>query len=113
MELAEVRIFLEARRRQLAEELAELTKPPEAGANVSFGKRIGEGTTEAVERISSTAAARSIAGGLAEVDRALEKIDEGTYGVCDDCGEPISPERLEAMPSATLCVRCSARRDSR
>jgi DnaK suppressor protein len=113
MELAEVRILLEARRRQLAEELAELTMPPEAGANLSFGKRIGEGTTEAVERISSTAAARSIASGLAEVDRALKKVDEGTYGVCDDCGEPISSERLEAMPFATLCIRCSARRSSR
>ena len=110
MRLEEVQILLEARRRQLAEELAELTKPPEAGSNLSFGKRIGEGTTEAVERISSTAAARSIAASLAEVDRALVKVDEGTYGLCDDCGLPISSERLEGMPSATRCVTCSARR---
>jgi DnaK suppressor protein len=113
MERAEVQVLLEARRRQLADELAELTKPPEAGSNLSFGKRIGEGTTEAVERISSTATARSIAAALAEVERALEKVDEGTYGRCDDCGEPISSERLEAMPSATLCVTCSARRSAR
>ena len=112
MQLEKVQILLEARRRQLADELAELTKPPEAGSNVSFGKRIGEGTTEAVERISSTAAARSIAAALAEVDRGLEKVDEGTYGLCDECGQPISPERLEAMPSATLCVTCSARRSA-
>jgi RNA polymerase-binding transcription factor len=113
MEPAEVRVLLEARRRQLADELAELTKPPEAGSNLSFGKRIGEGTTEAVERISSTATARSIAAALAEVERALEKVDEGTYGLCDDCEEPINSERMEAMPSATLCVTCSARRSSR
>ena len=112
MGLKEVQALLEARRRQLADELAELTKPPEAGSNLSFGKRIGEGTTEAVERISSTAAARSIAAALGEVDRALEKVDEGTYGLCDDCGQPISSERLEAMPSATLCVTCSARRSA-
>jgi DnaK suppressor protein len=112
MQLEEVQALLQARRRQLAEELAELTKPPEAGSNLSFGKRIGEGTTEAVERISSTAAARSIATSLAEVDRALEKVDEGTYGLCDDCGQAISSERLEAMPSATLCVTCSARRSA-
>jgi DnaK suppressor protein len=112
MRLEEVQILLKARRRQLAEELAELTKPPEAGSNLSFGKRIGEGTTEAVERISSTAAARSIAAALAEVDRALVKVDEGTYGLCDDCGVPISSERLEAMPSATRCVTCSARRSA-
>jgi DnaK suppressor protein len=113
MDVAEVRTLLEARRRQLAGELAELTKPPEKGANLSFGKRIGEGTTEAVERISSTAAARSIAAALADVDRALEKLEEGTYGVCDDCGQPIGPERLEAIPSSVLCVTCSARRTSR
>jgi RNA polymerase-binding transcription factor len=110
--MEEVQTLLEARRRQLADELAELTKPPEAGSNLSFGKRIGEGTTEAVERISSTAAARSIAAALAEVDRALEKVDEGTYGLCDECGQPISSERLEAIPSATLCVTCSARRSA-
>jgi RNA polymerase-binding transcription factor len=112
MELEQVQTLLEARRRQLADELAELTKPPEAGSNLSFGKRIGEGTTEAVERISSTAAARSIAATLAEVDRALEKVDEGTYGRCDNCGQPVASERLEAIPFATLCVTCSARRSA-
>jgi DnaK suppressor protein len=112
MELGEVQTLLEARRRQLADELAKLTKPPEAGSNLSFGKRIGEGTTEAVERISSTAAARSIAATLAQVDRALEKVDEGTYGRCDNCGQPITSERLEAIPFATLCVTCSARRSA-
>jgi RNA polymerase-binding transcription factor len=113
MELTDVRSLLEARRRQLNDELAELTKPPEAGTNLSFGKRIGEGTSEAVERISSTAAARSIAAALAEADRALGKVEEGTYGRCDGCGRPITAERLEAMPSATLCVICSSRRSSR
>ena len=113
MQLEAVQTLLEARRRQLADDLAELTKPPEAGSNLSFGKRIGEGTTEAVERISSTAAARSIAAALAEVDRALEKVEEGTYGFCDECEQSISPERLEAMPAATMCVTCSARRSSR
>jgi DnaK suppressor protein len=112
MDLEEVQALLEARRRQLADELAGLTRPPEAGPNLSFGKRIGEGTTEAVERISSTAAARSIAGTLAEIDRALEKVDEGTYGQCDNCGQPIGSERLEAIPFATLCVTCSARRSA-
>src|SRR5439155_24499871 len=110
MQQEEIQALLEARRRRLADELAELTKPPEAGSNLSFGKRIGEGTTEAVERISSSATARSIAAALADVDRALAKLDEGSYGICDRCGQPITPERLEAMPSATLCVTCRSRR---
>jgi len=112
MQLEKVQSLLQARRRRLADELAELTKPREAGSNLSFGKRVGEGTTEAVERISSTATARSIAAALAEVDQALEKLDEGTYGLCDECGRPISSERMEAMPFATLCVTCSARRSA-
>ena len=38
--------------------------------------------------------------------KALEKIDQGTFGVCDDCGEKISLKRLEARPETTLCIRC-------
>jgi len=43
-----------------------------------------------------------------EIDRALAKLADGDYGVCDVCGEVISDERLEALPWATLCVRCKA-----
>ena len=42
---------------------------------------------------------------LEQVDRALEKIGEGTYGLCDRCGQPIEEGRLQAMPEATLCLR--------
>jgi RNA polymerase-binding protein DksA len=42
---------------------------------------------------------------LEQVDRALEKIEEGTYGLCDRCGQPIEEGRLQAMPEATLCLR--------
>ena len=43
---------------------------------------------------------------LAHVDAALKRIEEGTYGVCANCGKPIQPERLEAMPWVTLCIDC-------
>ncbi|MDH3730100.1 MAG: TraR/DksA C4-type zinc finger protein [Acidimicrobiia bacterium] len=100
---------LQVRRDELAAELDRLTEPPEAGATVGFGKRVGDGTTEAVERISSTLTARSIAMSLAEVDRALEKLADGTYGSCDSCGERIATARMEAMPSKVICVECAAR----
>ncbi len=107
----EIAESLRRRREDLAGELRRLTeRPPGAGPPVSFGKRVGDGTTEAVERINSTAAARSIAAAIAEVDRVLEKLDEGTYGACDDCGGPIGSERLEAAPWAALCVRCAGAR---
>jgi RNA polymerase-binding protein DksA len=43
---------------------------------------------------------------LAHVESALKRIEEGTYGVCANCGKPIQPERLEAMPWVTLCIDC-------
>jgi DnaK suppressor protein len=110
MNLDATRRELEVRRERIAGELAALTEPPEAGVNLSFGKRVGDGTTEAVERFASTATARSLAGTLTHIERALEKIAEGTYGVCDDCGGRISEERLEARPATARCVECSAAR---
>ena len=103
----DTRETLARRRAELAAELERLTEPPEPGSGIGFGKRVGDGTTEAVERIATTATARSIAASLAEVDRALEKLDDGTYGTCDECGEPIGEARLEAMPAKVTCVECA------
>lgn len=95
------------RRADLCAELDRLTAPPVGGSTVAFGKRIGDGTTEAVERLSTTAAARSIWASLADIDRALAKIDSGTYGECDDCGDPIGDARLAGLPATRRCVDCS------
>lgn len=43
---------------------------------------------------------------LDKIQRALERIDNGTFGVCEECDEPISVKRLQARPEATLCIRC-------
>ena len=43
---------------------------------------------------------------LRSIDTALQRIDEGTYGICETCGQPISEERLEAIPYATQCIDC-------
>lgn len=98
---------LRTRRAELVAELERLTAPPEAGATVSFGKRIGDGTTEAVERLSTTATARSISQSIDEIDRALVKIEEGSYGICDSCGNEIGAARLEARPATSRCVSCA------
>jgi DnaK suppressor protein len=102
---AELEQRLRQRRGELAGELARLTAPPDEAAVVAFGKRIGDGTTEAVERISTTLTARSIQTSLREVDRALEKVHAGTFGTCDVCGDPIPIERLEARPFTSRCVQ--------
>jgi DnaK suppressor protein len=107
--LDEVRRSLLKRRADLEAELSRLVEPPSQGASVSFGKRIGDGTTEAVERLSTTATARSIADSIADIDRALAKIDDGSYGICDVCGRDIGADRLEALPAAARCVDCARR----
>ncbi len=108
MDRTHIRSLLQARRRELAKELEGLTAAPrDPMASVSFGKRIGDGTTEAVERISTTAVARRLSATATEVDRALERLSAGTYGTCETCGDPIPPERLEAIPWAATCVSCS------
>ena len=50
---------------------------------------------------------------LAEVKHALHKFDRGTYGVCDFCGHPIDPGRVEAFPQASLCLNCKAHEGGR
>jgi len=107
--LEEIGASLKARRMELAAELERLTEPPAEGASVGFGKRIGDGTTEAVERLATTATARSLAASIKGIDRALIKIEEGSYGGCDSCGEPIAEARLEALPAAALCVACASK----
>ncbi len=105
-----VRTELEHVRDELRAELERLTAAPRdpMGA-VSFGKRVGEGTTQAVERIAQVDAAKKLDAKLRDVERAIEKIDDGTYGACDECGRPIGSERLEAIPWATRCVRDASR----
>src|SRR5436190_404875 len=50
---------------------------------------------------------------LAKIDQALAKIDEGTFGTCEDCEEPIETRRLEARPVSTLCIACKERQEHR
>jgi DnaK suppressor protein len=103
--------LLDERRRELEAELATLTEVPrDPMSAVSFGKRIGDGTTEAVERLNTVGAANAIAATLEDVDRAIAKLADGTYGSCDRCGVTIPDERLEAIPWAALCVRCARSR---
>jgi len=108
---AEIRGTLERERDELRQQLDEITAAPrDPMAALSFGKRVGEGTSQAIERIEQVDVARRLEEKLADVERALQKLEEGTYGTCDVCGDPISPERLEAIPWATRCVKDAARR---
>jgi DnaK suppressor protein len=108
VDLDAVRRELEARRDNTRDRVETLAERPELGAAQGFGKRIGDGTTEAISRLTDIGVGRSLETGLERVERALAKLDEDTYGTCDRCGGPIAPKRLEAMPDSTLCVECAA-----
>jgi DnaK suppressor protein len=76
--------------------------------DVQFDEEGGEGGTSNVDReldLILSAQARAAAG---EIDRALAKIDSGSYGRCEQCGQQIPDARLQALPQAALCVACKS-----
>jgi len=70
-----------------------------------FGKREEE-AAETLELENRLALEKRVRDQLAEVEHALHKFEEGTYGLCESCGQPIDPARLEALPQAKLCMSC-------
>ena len=99
--------LLAARENEIQAELAELTKPVGDVGTISFGKRIGEGTSMAVDRLTAVSAQENMLAILAEIRRARQRVADGTYGQCEVCGEPIPEARLEARPWAVRCVQHS------
>jgi DnaK suppressor protein len=108
LDLDAVRRELEARRQSMHERVEALAQRPELGAAQGFGKRIGDGTTEAISRLTDIGVGRSLEESLDRTERAIAKLDAGTYGTCDGCGTPIPPARLRAMPDSVLCIECAA-----
>jgi DnaK suppressor protein len=108
LDLHAIRSELEQRLDQTRERLAVLAKRPERGTAQGFGKRIGDGTTEAVGRLTDIGVGESLERVLSRTERAVAKLDDGSYGICDACGDRISPGRLRALPDGTLCVSCAA-----
>jgi DnaK suppressor protein len=99
--------LLRVRLDEIRSRIAEFAKAPEAGAGIGFGKRIGDGTNEAISRRNDIGVGNSLLVTEEKLERALAKLDEGSYGRCDRCGEPIAPGRLEAAPESSLCIDCA------
>jgi len=113
--------FLAAQRVLLHEERASYTKQAEElkaqadslalehePGDVQFDEEGGEGGTSNVDRELDLVLSGQARAAIAEIDRALGKIDLGTYGVCEQCGRDIPPARLQALPYAALCVACKS-----
>ena len=106
-----LRSRLESEQKRLIRELEQLkasVRPADERREGSpFGKREEE-ATEAAELETRLELEKRIRDQLASVEHALAKFEEGTYGLCDNCGQPIPSERLEALPQASLCLKCKA-----
>lgn len=100
---------LDALREELLTQMGRLATVDPQSLGIGFGKRIGDGTTVAIDRMESVQVHERYRAKLAEVERAQAKLAEATYGVCDRCGGPIGAERLEHLPSAVRCVDCAGR----
>jgi len=76
--------------------------------DVQFDEESGEGDTLAVERERDLALSAQASAAVEEIDRAVAKLEDGTYGVCEQCYATIPKERLKALPHAALCVQCKS-----
>jgi len=106
-----LRARLGMEKQRLTEELEQLqnsaSTADERREGSPFGKREEE-ATETLELEKRLVLENRIRQELAGIEHALQKFEEGTYGKCDSCGKPIDPERLEALPQASLCLNCKA-----
>ena len=108
-DLKKIRSLLESEKKRLLEELEQLNadgRPSEERREGSpFGKREEE-ATESLELEKRLAMEKRIKDQLTANDNATRKIDSGTYGICESCGKPIEPARLEILPTARRCMNC-------
>jgi DnaK suppressor protein len=115
-ELAEVRAELEseaaALRADIAQAAADIAERLIDSAR-DAGDDEAEAGAKAFEREHDLAVSQNAQDLLDQGERALHRIDGGTYGVCESCGNPIGKARLLAFPRATLCVACKQRQERR
>jgi DnaK suppressor protein len=77
--------------------------------SIGYGNHIADDATDAFEQTVGVALRREVEATLEEVERALSKLDDGTYGLCEACGARIDRARLEARPYAKYCLNCQSR----
>ena len=99
---AQLRSALEAEEQQLRARIAETS--PEGTDPLSFDGGFADASQVTAERGELEAIGNQLTETLRDVEDALTKLDNGTYGTCEACGGPIGDDRLEAMPAARYCI---------
>ena len=115
-ELTEVRGDLDAQLTKLRSDydqaMADLHSL-QRSSNDGAGDDQADAGSKTFEREQEMAVANNRRDLMTQVERAIERLDKGTYGHCESCGQPIPKPRLQAFPSATLCVKCKQREERR
>ena len=107
---------LKEERERLGKALDQLRASAPAVGETKEGSPYGkkeEGATEAFELEKRLALERRVSGLLSEVEHALQKLEKGTYGLCDICSQSVEMARLEVLPQANLCLSCKARQEAK
>lgn len=107
--LEPIREQLETERLRLQEALA--TYHTESGANLGLGNHMADDATEAYEQAKELALKQNAERLLHQVEEALARFHNNTYGLCEVCRQQIDPARLRALPYVTLCLHCQQRRE--
>ncbi len=108
-ELAAVRAELVAEAEQLRSDLAESANDIAgliSDSGDGSGADIAAEGSQTFEREQEMFVANQVGESLLQIERAIARVDAGTYGICERCGEPIGKLRLEVYPRATLCLAC-------
>jgi RNA polymerase-binding transcription factor len=100
------RALLEEERTELLSRLEELGV---GAGRLSYDPNFADSSQVTAERGEVEALVGRLKETLGEVEHALEKLDTGNYGKCEDCGQPIAPLRLEAKPAAPYCINCASK----
>ena len=77
-----------------------------------YSNHIADIASETFEHEKDLALEENLRRQLKMTDDALKRFDQGRYGICSNCGEPIPLERLEALPAASLCIRCKKKQEA-
>ncbi|MFN2115624.1 MAG: TraR/DksA C4-type zinc finger protein [Anaerolineae bacterium] len=99
--IAQLKSDLAEAKAELAEYTDEATHPPQV--------ELGGGSAGYSTWQSAVVVRQHIEKRIEEFEDALERAEQGLYGICEECGKPIPAERLQAIPSATLCVECAGK----
>ncbi len=102
--LLEERQRLELEIRELDADLSESLE--DSTEESPYDQHMAETAAATLDREIDLSLEENAWASVAQIDRALGKLENGTYGVCDQCGKPIGDERLEVAPFATLCIDC-------